>query len=96
MLESNIPHELGLKAVKYLLEKHPEKKKNRLSNTFILKAIKSILENNAFSFNSNFYRQTIGTAMGTKFAPVYATLTIVYLELKLYEKVTFGDYFTSN
>ena len=40
--------------------------------------------------------------MGTKFAHVYATLTICYLEVKLYEKVTmifgntFGDYFTSN
>ena len=43
-LYSNIPHELGLEAVKYWLEKHPEKKKNRFSNTFILVAIKFILE----------------------------------------------------
>ena len=64
--------------------------------------MKFILENNTFSFNSNFYQQTKGTAMGTKFAPVYATLTIGYLEVKLYEKVTmifgntFRDYFTSD
>ena len=37
--------------------------------------------------------------MGTKFAPTYATLTIAYLEIKLYEKVKtefgqeFSDYF---
>ena len=40
--------------------------------------------------------------MGTKFASIYATLTIGYLEVKLYEKVTevFGDefenYFVTN
>ena len=39
--------------------------------------------------------------MGTKFAPIYATLTIGYLEVKLYEKVTevsgdeFGNYFVT-
>ena len=33
--------------------------------------------------------------MGTKFAPIYSTLTIGYLEVKLYEKVkqVFGDEF---
>ena len=87
-LYSNIPHELGLEAVKYWLENYPEEKENRFSNNFILEAIKFIFENNTFSFNSNFYKQTKGTAMGTKFAPVYATLTIGYLEVKLYEKVT--------
>ena len=36
--------------------------------------------------------------MGTKFAPVYATLTIGYLEIKLYKKVTevFGNEFGQN
>ena len=97
-LYSNIPHDLGIEAVQYWLEKYPENKKNRFSNNFILEAIKFILENNTFCFNNNFYRQVKGTAMGTKFAPVYATLTIRYLEIKLYKKVTevFGNEFGQN
>ena len=101
-LNSNIPHDLGLEAVKYWLEKFPEIKKHRFSNNFILEAIKLILENNTFCFNNEFYEQIKGTAMGTKFLPIYATLTIGYLEVKLYEKVTevFGDefenYFVTN
>ena len=50
-LYSNIPHDLGLEAVKYWLEKYPEIKKHRFSNNFILEAIKLILENNTFCFN---------------------------------------------
>ena len=55
-----------------------------------------------FWFDSNYYKQTKSTAMGTKFAPVYETLTIGYLEEKLYElvKARFGDdfwnYFVNN
>ena len=41
-LYSNIPHELGLEAVKYWLENYPEEKENRFSNNFILEAIKFI------------------------------------------------------
>ena len=49
--------------------------------------MKFILENNSFHFNGNYYRQVKGTAMGTKVAPVYATLTLGYLEQKLYQRV---------
>ena len=49
----------------------------------LLRALKFILENNSFHFNGNYYRQVKGTAMGTKVAPVYATLTLGYLEQKL-------------
>ena len=101
-LYSNIPHELGLKAVKYWLEKYPEEMKNRFSKNFILEAIQLILENNTFSFNDQYYKQTKGTAMGTKFAPVYSTLTIGYQEELLYKhiKTVFGndleDYISQN
>ena len=81
--------------MKYWLEKYPEEKKKDFLNNFILEAIKLILENNTFCFNNDFYKQIKGTAMGTKFAPVYATLSIGHLEVKLYEKVTevFGNEF---
>ena len=67
-----------------------------------MEAIKLILENNTFCCNNDFYKQIKGTAMGTKFAPVYATLSIGHLEVKLYEKVTevfgneFGKYFITS
>ena len=67
-----------------------------------MEAIKLILEYNTFCFNNEFYKQIKGTATGTKFAPIYATLTIGYLQVKLYEKVTevfgdeFGNYFVTN
>ena len=83
-LYSNIPHKLGLEAIKYWIEKYPNTLNSRFSKEFILDGIKFILENNIFCFNDTFYRQEKGTAMGTKFAPVYATLTIGYLEEKLY------------
>ena len=83
-LYSNIPHSLGLEAVKYWIEKYPDTLNSRFSKEFILDGIKLTLENNIFCFNDTFYRQEKGTAMGKKFAPVYATLTIGYLEEKLY------------
>ena len=101
-LYSNIPHELGIQAVRFWLEKYPETLKGRFSKEFILDGIELILENNTFSFNDRFYKQTKGTAMGTKFAPVYATLTVGYLEQKLYTEIEtafgseFGTYFIQN
>ena len=88
--------------MKYWLDKYPEVKENRFFNNFIFEAIKLILENNTFCFNNDFYKQIKGTAMGTKFAHVYATLTIGHLEVKLHEKVTevceneFGKYFITS
>ena len=38
-----------------------------------------------FCFNYTYLKQEKGTAMGTKFAPGYAILTIGYLEKKLYD-----------
>ena len=52
----------------------------RFPKEFILEGIEIILNNNTFRFNGKHYHQTKGTAMGTKFAPVYATLVIGYLE----------------
>ena len=46
--------------------------------------MKIMLENNNFYFNDKFYTQKQGTAMGTKFAPTYATLVLGFLEEKLY------------
>ena len=82
-LNGSINHETGLEAVKFWMETVP-RETSRISNNFILASIRIILENNIFQFNGSFYRQRRGTAMGTKMAPIYATLTLGFLERKLY------------
>ncbi len=46
---------------------------------------KVVLENNVFEFDGQLYRQKFGTAIGTKFAPAYATLLLADFERRLLE-----------
>ena len=85
-LYSNIPHDLGVEAISFWLNKYPKELPNRISKDFVIDGIKLILENNSFCFNDAHYLQTKGTAMGTKVAPIYATLVLAYLEEKLYNQ----------
>ena len=96
-LYSNIPHQLGKKAMNYWLRKFPHDCPARFPKEFILEGIEFILNKNKFRFNGKHYRQTKGAAMGTKFAPVYATLAIGYLEEMLYKKINakYGNQFTN-
>ena len=73
-LYSNIPHDLGIKAIEFWLS-HLHPTHHRLTKNFILQALDTILKNNIFQFNGKFYKQRKGTAMGTKCAPYFATLT---------------------
>ena len=86
-LYTNITHELGIEAINSWLSKYPDLIHKRFSKEFILESIKTILENNNFFFNETMYTQVRGTAMGTKFAPTYATLVLAYLEEKLYSEI---------
>ena len=86
-LLTNITHELGIEAINSWLSKYPYLIHKRFSKEFILESIKTILENNNFFFNETMYTQVRGTAMGTKFAPTYATLVLAYLEEKLYSEI---------
>ena len=85
-LYSSIPHDLDLEAIDFWLSKYPDELPNRISKECILDSIKLILENNSFCFNDTYYLQVKGTAMGTKFAPIYATLVLAYLEEKMYKR----------
>ena len=73
-LYTNIPHTFRLEALNYWLENHPESLHVRFNKEFVLNCAKSILQNNNMKFNNEFYNQIEGTAMGTIFAPTYATL----------------------
>ena len=64
-LYSNIPHQVGEKAINYWLRKFPNDCPARFPKEFILDGINFIITNNTFCFNSKHYRQTKGTAMGT-------------------------------
>ena len=68
-LYTNIPHELGLKAIEYWLDKYPELIHSRFNKSFILEALKLALKNNHFVFNEEFFHQIARTAMGAIVAP---------------------------
>ena len=44
-----------------------------------------VLENNYFEFNDRFYRQKLGMAIDTKFAPACANLFMTWLQERLLE-----------
>ena len=92
-LYTNIPHNVGLEALDYWLENYPESLHARFNIEFILECAKLILQNNNIKCNNEFYNQIEGTAMGTIFAPNFATLSMGYFEIKLYSACTFkyGD-----
>ena len=84
---TNIDNNLGEEAIQFWLEKRPELIPRNISKDFILEGLKIVLECNVFTFDNWTYLQIRGTAMGTKCAPVYVTLVMVYLELKLYQTI---------
>ena len=47
-LYSNIPHDLGLEAISFWLDKYPELIANRYNKAFITEALTIVLENNIF------------------------------------------------
>ena len=88
-LYTSISHQLGIEALSYWYDKSRNLIPERFTKEFILKACDFILTNNYFSFNDRYWHQLIGTAMGTKFAPPYACLTMGYLEeTKLYPRLS--------
>ena len=79
-LYKSIPHNYGLEAIRFWIEKHQDSLNSRFSKGFVLESIKIILENNNCTFNDEFYRQISGTI----FSPIYATITMGYFEVHFY------------
>ena len=93
-LYTSIPHELGLKAIKYWITKCRNLIDTRFTDDFIMESVEFLLKNNNCSFGSHMFHQLKGTAMGASFAASYACLTIGFLEeTKLYPNLaaTFGE-----
>ena len=83
----SIRNELGLEALRFWLEKHPNLLPSRFSVEFILEAMLFILNNNVGFFNGKYFKQVVGTATGIKPAPPYANLTIGYMEIMLFYRI---------
>ena len=81
---SNIPHELGIEAFAFWLDKYLTELPSKISKGFVLDGLKVILENNSFCFNDTYFVQTKGTAMRTKVDPIYTSLVLAYLVEKMY------------
>ena len=74
-LYPSIPIEYGIKAIKEMLIRYKMPEIN-----FHLEILHWVLTNNIFEFNSKYYRQIQGTAMGTPVAVTYANIVLSYLE----------------
>jgi hypothetical protein len=74
-LYTNIDNEMGIRAVteKFATDPKPIHK-------YIIKLLRLSLEGNDFIFDGKHYLQVSGTAMGKKFAPHYADITMAYWE----------------
>ena len=81
---TRVSHEFGLEAIDYFLTKYQEDLHPRFRKEFVLQSANILLKNNTLTFDSHFYLQIKGTAMGTTFAPTYANLTMGYHEIKVY------------
>ena len=71
-LYTSIPHNFGLETINYFMTKYQEDLHARFKKKLVLESANFILKNNMLTFNSKFYLQIKGTAMGTIFAPTYA------------------------
>ena len=90
---NNINRDLGIEALTFWLNKYPHLLHERFNSSFIIESIQFILENWCFHFNGNYFSLSQGTVTGTAVSPIYASLTIAFLELQMYSKIkeTFGD-----
>ena len=85
-LYSTIPHEAGLQALKEVLERRKDKK---ISTSVLVKMAAFVLKINYFEFNGEVKLQISGTAIGTKFAPTYASIFIDEIETKFLDTQEF-------
>ena len=82
-LYRSIPHDVGLKALRELLEKREQKK---IPTEELVQMAEFVLKNNFFEFNGQIKQQISGTAIGTKYAPTYACIYMDKMEEEFLEK----------
>ena len=80
-----IPHNSGLEALKYFLNKRPVLD---LLTVTLTRLAELVLTPNTFSFNNEFYHQVGGVAMGSKMGPNYAYLFVGFIEEQIVQQYT--------
>ena len=78
-----IPHHYGLRALKFFLDKRPNKEP---STSVLVRLTELVLTLNNFSFDGEHYQQISGVAMGTKMGPNYANLFVGFVEKQIFEQ----------
>ena len=81
-LYPNIPHEVGLRALGEALDKRDKK---TIPTEELLKMAEFVLKSNYFEFGNKLKQQISGTAIGSKFAPLYACIFMSDLKTKFLE-----------
>ena len=81
-LYSNIPHGEGLASLRRFLETRDNK---QISSDTLAELAEVVLKNNIFEFDEKTFKQKRGTAIGTKFASLYAIVFMADFEEKMLE-----------
>eukprot|EP00061_Rhincodon_typus_P007767 g29781.t1 len=81
-LYMSVPHQDGLRALHFFLEQRPDQ--SPPTTTILCLAEISLILNN-ISFNSSYFLQVRGVAMGTYMGPSYACLFMGYVEHSLFQ-----------
>ena len=77
-----IPHKVGLKVLRNALE---NRNYQEIPTKYFIKMAEFVLKNNSFEFDSSVFQQILGTAIGTKFAPLYACIFVDQHKIKFLE-----------
>ena len=80
-----IPHNSGLEALTYFLDKRPVLEPPTATLTRLAELVLNL---NAYSFKDEFYHQVGGVAMGSKMGPNYACLFVGYVEEQISQQYT--------
>ena len=81
-LYPHLPHDEGLQTIHKLLENQADK--SALSESLRMLA-EIVLKENYFEINGKRFHQKLGTAFGTKFAPLNANLFMAGFEEKVFD-----------
>lgn len=81
-LYTNIDMELGLKALNWFMATFTDIP--REVQILILQLAEFVLTTNYLEFEGEIYQQIFGTAMGTPFAPVYAIISLLFVENEIF------------
>ena len=88
---TNIDPEDGLKIIELYINEYGHEYKCHFPKDLLLRLLRLVMTTSIFNFGNTYWRQLIGTAMGTSCACAYATLFFAYFERKNLSTPTYTD-----